>query len=231
VDFVRLATACLAWFLLHAAVAGSGARPWLVGRFGEKAYRGAFSLASAAALWWLIVEYGRAPYRPLWAPPLALSYLPALVMPLACVLLVGAFTVPNPTSAGGERHLAGADATRGVLRVTRHPFLWSAVLWSSAHLLANPDLGSALFFGSMGLTALRGTFDIDRKRRRTHAEDFARFEAVTSNVPLAAVFAGRNRLVARELMLPLGLGLALSLVMALLHPFVFRASAVPGLGG
>ena len=230
-EFHRLAAAALAWFLLHAAVAGSPLRFWLVGRVGEKAYRVSFSLASLGVLWWLVREFGRAPYRQLWITPTALSYVPLLIMPLAFVLLAGAFLVPSPTTAGGEKILLREDAARGVLRITRHPFLWSAVLWATAHLLARADPGSLLFFGSLGLTALRGTFDIDRKRRRTHPEAFARFEAVTSNVPLAAVFAGRTRLVFAELWRPLVLGLALALGVIALHAQLFGASAVPGLPG
>jgi uncharacterized membrane protein len=231
VEFAGLALAALVWFLLHAAVAGSGLRAALVGRFGEKAYRGGFSLASLASLWWLVSEYRGAPFHPLWVPPRALYFVPIALVPLACVFLVGAFTVPSPTAVGGEKHLADAEPARGLLRVTRHPFLWSAVLWAAAHLLVNVDVGSLLFFGSLGITALRGAFDIDRKRRRSNPAQFAQFEAKTSNVPFAALLAGRNRLVLRELWLPLALGLALAVGAAALHPRFFGAAVVPGFNG
>jgi uncharacterized membrane protein len=229
VDFARLAAAGLVWFALHAAVAGSGLRFWLVARLGEKAYRGAFSIASVLVLWWLVHEYGRARYQPLWVTPQALSYVPLLLMPIAFVLLAGAFMVSSPTVAGAEGLLQKADA-HGVLRITRHPFLWSVVLWATAHLAARADIGSYLFFGSLGLTALRGAFDIDRKRRRTHPEAFARLEAATSNVPLAALFHGRTHLVVGELVWPILGGLALALGSIALHPHFFRVSALPGFG-
>lgn len=229
VDFAGLAGAALSWFLLHAVVAGSGLRVALVARFGEKAYRGGFSLASLASLWWLIHEYGRAPYAAVARAPVALGYLPLLVMPLAFVLLVGAFTVPNPTSVGGERLLSEKEPARGLLRVTRHPFLWSVTLWSVAHLLVNWDVGSLLFFGSMVATALRGTVDIDRKRRRSSPAEFAAFEAKTSNLPFGAILSGRNRLVSRELWLPLLLGAALTMGAIALHPRVIGRPAVPAL--
>lgn len=221
----------MVWFFLHAGVAGSSLRTHAVARFGEKAYRSGFSLASVASLWWLIFEYGHARYVPLWVTPRALYLLPAVIMPVAFVFLAGAFTVPSPTAVGGEKALAGAEPARGMLRVTRHPFLWSAVLWSLAHLLVIADLGSLIFFGSLGVTALRGTFDIDRKRRRTHPAEFARFEAVTSNVPLAALLSGRTRLVPRELIVPVLLGLALTLATIAFHARFFGASAVPWLHG
>jgi uncharacterized membrane protein len=229
VEFIGLAIAALAWFLLHAAVAGSGLRAVLVRRFGDKAYRGGFSLASVASLWWLVAEYRGAPFRPLAVVPWPLGFVPLLVVPLALVFLVGAFTVPSPTAVGGEKHLIGAEPARGLLRVTRHPFLWSVVLWSTAHLLVNFDVGSLLLFGSLGATALRGSFDIDRKRRRSNPIEFGRFEGMTSNVPFAALLAGRNRLVVCEVWLPLVLGLALALASVWLHPHFFGASAIPGL--
>lgn len=229
VEFARLALAGLVWFLLHAGVAGTSLRARAIARFGEKAYRSAFSLASLASLWWLIFEYGHARYAPLWLTPRALFVIPAVIMPVAFVFLAGAFTVPSPTAVGGEKLLGAAEPARGMLRVTRHPFLWSAVMWSVAHLLVSADAGSLMFFGSLGVTALRGTFDIDRKRRRSSPAEYARFEAVTSNVPFAALLAGRTRLVARELVLPLLIGLALVLVSVAFHARLFGASAVPWL--
>lgn len=226
VDFACLALAALVWFLLHAVVAGSGLRFWLIARFGEKAYRGAFSLASLASLWWLVFEYRQAPFVPLWVAPRPFEFVPLALVPLAFVFFFGAFTVPNPGSVGGERLLAKAEP-RGLLRVTRHPFLWSVALWSLAHLLVNADAGSQIFFASLGITAVRGAFDIDRKRRRTNPEDFARFERATSNVPFAALFAGKTRVVLRELALPVALGLVASALVIYLHPRMFGASALP----
>lgn len=212
-------------------MAGTGLRFWLIERVGAKAYRAGFSLASLASLLWLIQAYGRAPYAPLWLTPRALAFVPLAIVPVAFVLLVGAFTVPSPTAVGGEKVLEQGKGPRGVLRITRHPFLWSVVLWAVAHVLVNPDPGSFLFFGSLGLTALRGGFDIDRKRRRTNPVEYAALEAVTSNLPFQALAQGRNRLVARELALPLLLGIALALGTIALHPRVFGAPAVPGIHG
>jgi len=231
VQFTQLAVAGLVWFLLHAAVAGTALRGWLIARFGEKTYRTGFSLASLGSLWWLVQEYRQAPFVVLWGVPAPLYFVPVALVPLAFVLLVGAFTVPSPTALGGEKLLASPDAARGMLRVTRHPFLWSVVLWSCAHLLVNADVSSFVFFGSLGLTALRGTSDIDRKRRRSSPTDYARFEASTSNVPLGAIVTGRNRLLIRELWLPILLGLAVALGAIALHPRFFGAPALPRIRG
>lgn len=230
-EFARLAVAALVWFLLHAAVAGSGLRGWLVARVSEKTYRAGFSVASLGSLWWLVQEYRQAPFVLAWLVPAPLYFVPIALVPFAFVLLVGAFTVPNPTSVGGEKVLASEEPARGMLRVTRHPFLWSVVVWSAAHLLVNADWGSLLLFSSLGLTALRGTFDIDRKRRRSNPAEYARFEARTSNVPFAALLTGRNRLLIREVWIPLLLGFSLALGAVALHSRFFGAAALPQLNG
>jgi len=231
VQFMPLAAAGLVWFLLHAGVAGTPLRAWLVARASEKTYRSGFSIASLGSLWWLVQAYRQAPFVLLWRAPAPLHFVPIVIVPLAFVLLVGAFTVPSPTSLGGEKLLASPEAARGMLRITRHPFLWSVVLWSCAHLLVNGDVSSLILFGSLGVTALRGTTDIDRKRRRSNPAEYARFEASTSNLPLAAIVAGRNRLLIREVWLPVLLGLLLTIAAVSQHARFFGAPALPRMNG
>jgi uncharacterized membrane protein len=230
VEFARLLLAALAWFLLH-AVAGGSARDWLVARVGLKRYRSGFSLASLASLWWLVIEYRGAPFRGLWTTPGVLLWAPLVLMVFAGVLLVGAHLAPSFAAADGEpRVVAGAPA-RGVLTITRHPFLWAVALWALAHLLVNGDVGSQLFFGSVCLTALRRTVDVDRERLRSNPREYADFMRRTSNVPLVALFTGRARLAPRECWLPALLGVALALGAAALHPHLLGTSVVPGLHG
>lgn len=222
-----LAIAAAAWVAIHVALAGSPARSWFVARFGENAFRGMFSLLSAAVLVGLVVAYRRAPCSPLWITPRWLLFLPIALMPGALVLFAGSFMVKNPTVVGGEPALERDEPGRGVLRITRHPFLWAVATWSTAHLIVNGSVASQLFFGSMALTALQGTRDIDRKRRRTNAASYARYEAVTSNVPFAAILAGRNRLVVRELVPALAVGAALTVMLVMFHRDLFHVSPIP----
>jgi uncharacterized membrane protein len=83
---------------------------------------------------------------------------------------------------------------RGMIRITRHPFLWGVALWALVHLAANGDLASTIFFGSLLVLALGGTTTIDAKRRRVFGDAWQRFADVTSNVPFAAILTGRNSL-------------------------------------
>jgi uncharacterized membrane protein len=226
--FYELALSALIWFLIHVAVAGAPpVRRALAGRLGERGFLGAFSLLSLLSLVWMSKAYARAPCSPLWATPAALYYLPLLLVPPAFVLLAGAFSVPNPTVVGKESALDGENSARGVLRITRHPFLVAVVLWSGAHLLVNGNLASLLFFGSLFLTAVFGTRDIDRKRQRHSPAAFSRYRELTSVVPFVAVARGRNRLVLSELWLPLAVGAVLTLLTLAFHDQLFHVSAIP----
>ena len=226
--FYELGLSALIWFLIHVAVAGARpVRGALAARLGEPGFRGAFSLLSLVSLLWMCRAYARTPCSPLWATPAALYYLPLLVLPPAYVLLAGAFSVPNPTIVGKESALEGEDSARGVLRITRHPFLVAVALWSGVHLLVNGNLASLLFFGSLFLTAVFGTRNIDRKRMRHSPAAFSRYRELTSVVPFLAIVRGKNRLVLRELWLPLAVGAVLTLLTLAFHDQLFHVSAIP----
>jgi len=222
--FERLALASFAWFAIHAFVAGSELRWWLVQRIGERGFRGLFSLMSLGSLGFLIDAYRKASFYPLWFTPKPLHWLPLLIMPFALVLLVGAFSVPNATSVGAEKVLERTDAARGVLRVTRHPFLWAVALWSGVHLLVTGHVAAILFFGTLLVTALRGTSNIDDKRRRTNPSEFARYAEITSNLPFLAIVLGKNRLAWAELLVPVLISGLLLAVLLHLHQRAFGFS-------
>ena len=222
--FERLALASFAWFAIHAFVAGSELRWWLIQRLGQRAFSALFSLLSLGTLLYLIDAYRKAPFYPLWFSPKIIHWLPLIVMPFALVLLVGAFSVPNPTAVGAEKVLERTDAARGVLRITRHPFLWATALWSGAHLLVTGHVAAILFFGSLLITALRGTSSIDEKRRRTNKAEFARYSEITSNAPFAAIIQGKNRLAWKELWVPVAIAALLLAALLRVHSRLFGFS-------
>lgn len=222
----ELAIAASSWFLIHPLVAGSALRGKLVARLGERGFQVFFALLSLASISWLCAAYSRAPCAPLWQTPAFAYWLPVAILPFAFLLAAGAYTVPNPTSAGQEAAL-GRSEPRGVLRITRHPFLIGVALWSGLHFAINGNVASAWFFGSFFLTATRGALDIDRKRAARDPEAFARYRAQTSVFPFAAILGGRNRLVLRELWLPLGLGALLTALVLTFHETWFYVSPIP----
>jgi uncharacterized membrane protein len=226
---VVLGIAALTWFGMHPVIAGSPVRALLVRKLGERGYQGSFSLLSVASLSFLVHAYRKAPCDPLWITPGPLYFLPLVAVPVAFVLLVGAFTVPNPMAVAGEKALAGENPARGMQRITRHPFLWGVMLWSGSHLIVNGNVPALLLFGSLFLTAAIGTRDIDRKRWRSDPEGFRRYASLTSNLPFLAIASGRNRLVLRELVVPIVVGLILAGTVLHFHQSWFGLSALRAL--
>lgn len=216
------------FLLIHFGIAGTRIRDALVARVGEKAYRAAFSLLSVVGLVWLIRAYARAPLEIVWSPPPGASYAAlALVLP-AFLLAVPGLLTPNPTAANFESRLRHDDAVRGIIRITRHPFLWGTALWAAAHLAANGDLASIVLFGSLLFLALAGTVSIDAKRRRGFGAAWQSFEQATSNLPFVAIASGRNRLALGEIGLwRLLAAVAAFAVLLALHGRWFGASPLP----
>jgi uncharacterized membrane protein len=191
----QLAVATLAFVVTH-FVSSTPLRGAVAGAIGEKAWLGLYSLAAFATIGWMAWAYGKAPLQPLWP---GLRLLPLLVMPVALVLLVGGVLGRNPTAVMQERALRSSEPARGMIRVTRHPLMWSFMLWSAAHVLARGDVASLVFFGGFFVVAALGTVLIDARKRASLGEDWRRFAAVTSNLPFGAIAAGRNRFVVAEI--------------------------------
>lgn len=210
----------------HYFLSAEPVRSRLVARLGEPRFLAAYSAIMLAAFAWLILSYIRAPHVPHWAPPGWARYLALAVMPIAFILLAGALRPDNPTSVGA---LARTEArSPGFFAVTRHPFLWAATLWALAHIPANGDAASLILFGGILLLALPGTAVLDGKLRRRYPEGFARLARATSNVPLAAVVAGRASFGARDFVAPVAIGLVAFLVLLYLHRWLFGVSPLPG---
>jgi uncharacterized membrane protein len=219
--------------LIHIGVSATGLRAALVGRIGEGPYRAVFSLVSLALLVALISGFNEMradPFDPLneavWLPPTWLRW-PAYALALFGVALaVAGVLTPGPTLAGYEkRALAQDEPARGVLRITRHPFLWGVAFWAAAHLLVNGERFAAMLFGALGLMVVFGARSIDRKGRARDAVAWARFEDATSNAPFAAIAQGRNRLALSEIGWRGLAGLAIAIVIALAHQQLFGVAA------
>ncbi len=149
-----LLLAAAVWVGVHVGIAGTGVRGALALRIGDGGFRGVFSLVSVAAITLLIVSYGLAKQNGLvvlWNAPVWLRWVLVVAMAPAFVLFVASVAAPNPTAVGGERVLG--QEPRGILRVTRHPMLWSFAIWAAVHAIGNGDLASLLFFGAFGVTA------------------------------------------------------------------------------
>lgn len=226
--------ALVGFVLIHVGISATGLRTWVVRRIGEGPYRALFSLASLALLAWLISGFRAMrsdPFDPfnesMWTPPLWLHW-PAIVLALfGITLAVAGLLTPGPTLVGYEkRALAQAEPARGVLRITRNPFLWGLAFWAAGHLLVNGERFAVMLFGGLGLMVLIGARSIDRKGRARDPEAWGRFEDATSNLPFAAIAQGRNTLRVGEIWWRVLVGLIVAVAIALFHQSLFGVAAL-----
>jgi uncharacterized membrane protein len=211
--------------LSHFGISSTSLRSILVERLGERPYQAFYSLVSFAAFAWLIVAYRHAEALVVWIAPglVKLAALPLVL--LAFLLVVVGLTTPNPTTVGAEALFDRPNVARGILRITRNPFLWGTALWALAHIAVTGDLASFLFFGSIATLGLVGASLLDAKKARQHGERWQRFAAVTSSLPFRAILEGRQQLALREIgVWRIALAVGLFVIVLLAHLRLFGVS-------
>ncbi len=231
---MQMLFAAAAVFLgIHLLIAGTRVRDGVTGVIGENAYLGLFSLASLGVIVWLVMAYNAAEPTAenvrLYSLGEGMHDLGIPLVALAFFIGVQGLLLPNPTSLKQESYAAKDGTIQGVLRITRHPFLWGVAIWSAFHLAANGDMASIVLFGTFLALSILGTFSIDAKRKRKMGDAWNAFAAKTSNIPFAAVIGGRNSLKLGE-SLGWRFWLALLIFIAVLfaHARVIGVSPFPG---
>lgn len=118
---------------LHSSrIIAEGARNRFIAQRGEKAWKGLYSLGSAAGLVLIVWGYGLARQQPvaLWTPP-------GWTRPLASLLTLASFVLLTAAYVPGNAIKARLN----------HPMLLGVKTWALAHLLANQTLADLLLFG------------------------------------------------------------------------------------
>jgi uncharacterized membrane protein len=227
----NLFAAAAFFVLLHRGVSGSRLREPLVRVLGPSTYARLFQLASVAGVLWLGFAYAGAQSggaERFWTLHPAAVWAQWLLQPLALLFVVTGISTPNPGTFGQEAVADSREPVRGMLRVTRHPFLWGIGLFAIGHLLATPTPRGLVLFGSLALVALSGTLSIDAKRRHSLGPKWAAFESQTSNIPFAAIVAGRQRLLLAEIGWRRVIAAAtIAVLLVAMHPVLFGGSMRP----
>lgn len=215
----------------HFALSSTPVRMALAGWLGETRYLVAYSAAMLAAMVWMIFAFIEAPANPVWPTPDVLLWVPVVLMPIAIFLIVGGLTTPSPTLAGTRLDDHNRDLTRGIIRITRHPFLNGVSLWALAHLLVNGDTRSIILFAGMFILSAGGMWHIDKRREFHYGADWGPVMLTTSAVPFGALLEKRTT------MDWAGIGwwrvlLSIAIYLALIagHGFVIGEPAWPGIG-
>ncbi len=225
-------TVALGWALFagtHIGLATRRVRTALVARLGPWGFTLVFSLVAAVSFSLMVYGYavlrleglpGPALGKFVWARWLAIGTIGTGIILIAGSL----WSFPASVTAVVTDHVA---APRGLERITRHPFFIGIALLGLAHALLATRLVSVVAFGGLALFAIAGGLHQDAKLRRIMGERYAAYLAATSMVPFAAIAAGRQQLVWRELpWLGLGVGLAIAFWFRSVHVSIMG----PGLG-
>jgi uncharacterized membrane protein len=108
-----------------------GMRNSLLESYGEKRYKGVFSLISALGLLLIVIGYARAP-----AAPRLFNPFPGAIA-IAPIAMVISFVL-----------LAAANMRTHIRRAVMHPMLIGVGIWAAVHLLANGHAKDTLLFGA-----------------------------------------------------------------------------------
>ena len=216
---------------IHVLISGTRLRDAIAGAIGEAAYMGLFSLASLGAIIWLVIAYnhanGSADDRALYSLGVGVKHLAIPVVALAFFLGVQGLLAPNPTSVRQEGAVAKESTIHGVVRITRHPFLWGVALWAAFHVAANGNLASVIFLGTFLVLSVVGTLSIDAKRKRKLGEAWKEFASKTSNVPFAAMLRGNPLRLGESFGWRFGVAMLLFLAVLFSHAHLFHVSPFP----
>ena len=136
-------------------ILAEGWRDQTIAAYGEKAFKGVYTLVAILGFYLLVVGYGEARLQPLvlWNPPIFTKHISMLLMLLSSILLIAAYIPRN--------HFK--------MRL-KHPMVLSVKVWALSHLLANGNLADLVLFGSFLIWAVLN-FRSARARDRAQVQN------------------------------------------------------------
>lgn len=132
-DMLLLTVGLALFIAVHLIPTNPDLRRSLVTRYGEAAYKGAYSVFALAGLVLMLVAWGKAKRVGIWTPP-SWGRHAAMVLMLPVFPLLSMAFHPGRINA-----------------VVRHPMITAVKLWALAHLFVRGDSASLiLFLGLLG---------------------------------------------------------------------------------
>jgi len=224
---VELTLAALVFVGSHMVMSHGAVRRGLVGRLGLWPHRLVYSLLAFVTMAWLLQAYSVAPFQMIFDPGIRFRHMALTMMLFACILLVGGYTIANPSAVVLEGFKSKGPLT-GILKITRAPVMWGVGIFAFSHMLANPDVASWIFFASLLVLAIGGGWHLDLRKQAEGGEKWQHLSAQTSFWPLKAIASGRTKLSLGDVSW-WRLGLALAFYGGLLagHKLVIGVTAFP----
>jgi uncharacterized membrane protein len=132
---------------MHLVSTMTARRAALIGRLGEGGYKIVYSLVSALGLFLIVYGYARAPYLPIWDPPVWARHATFLLMLPVFPLLIAS-------------QLPGRIKT-----VIAHPMLLAVKLWAIAHLLTKGTAAAMLMYAALLAWAIYDLISVKQRER------------------------------------------------------------------
>src|SRR6516164_4430197 len=132
-------------------IVSESGREKAIARFGEGPWKGIYSALSAIGFVLIVWGFAWARYDApqLWTPVPGARHITMLLM-LAALILLASYVFKRS-------HITAA---------VHHPMLWSVVLWSAGHLIANGSAADLVLFGAFlvwSVADLAGSYARDRR--------------------------------------------------------------------
>ena len=194
----------------------------VVARIGERGFLLVYSVAAFATLGAAVYLWRMVPPNRLWATPQWVHPVALVAMAFAAILFVGSVTAPNPALMGAP--VGGRP--RGVLRITRHPMMWSFAIWGVVHIVMSADSRTIVLASGIIILALFGAAMQDGKKR-AHNPAYGDHVSATGFIPFGAQVRGRApwHTAVPGLVATVG-GLALWAILLWAHPLVIGVPAL-----
>jgi uncharacterized membrane protein len=152
----------------------------LVRAVGEGPFRGIYSLIAIVTFGAMIYFYHKIGREPqVWNTGDAGWIAGTVLMWLASILFVGSF-FKNPSLVGSRGPRGGPS---GVLKITRHPMMWSFALWAVVHFMVIGTAKALVFDSAIVVLALGGAAAQDSKKTKMMGEDWHDWTAQTAFIP------------------------------------------------
>ncbi|MCK0150772.1 NnrU family protein [Marivita sp. S6314] len=210
------------FFISHAALVRPPVKGPIVAQIGARWFSVAYSAVSIGLLVWVVIAAGRAPFVELWPWSPWQSWGAMALVLAACCLFAVALGAPNPFSFGGGDAARFDPAQPGIVRLTRHPFLWVLLLWAFAHVIPNGNLAHVILFGGFAGFAALGMRMVDRRRQRLLGPDWAKLDTARRQTPISQIWHPKRRTLQRVLM-----GGTVFALLLVLHPVVIGIDPWP----